>query len=201
MNPTHTNLHDHAPAFHDLFDLLTKHGTDAMAHAFAATLNIAMRLEREQHLDAGEFQRSANRTGYANGYKPKQMDTPAGRVTVQVPKTRPLPGQTDDYESFFPQALSRGTRALPGRQRHPRRHVRRRRLMMSAGIASPVFFFRPACPINAPVRECVRLSIRLVYFTNKIRLITLPQQPAVGCDILLCDPLIGEFFIAQSPRS
>ena len=111
MNPTHTNLHDHAPAFHDLFDLLTKHGTDAMAHAFAATLNIAMRLEREQHLDAGEFQRSANRTGYANGYKPKQMDTPAGRVTVQVPKTRPLPGQTDDYESFFPQALSRGTRA------------------------------------------------------------------------------------------
>ena len=111
MNPTHTNLHDHAPAFHDLFDLLTKHGTDAMAHAFAATLNIAMRLEREQHLDAGEFQRSANRTGYANGYKPKQMDTPAGRVTVQVPKTRPLPGRTDDYESFFPQALSRGTRA------------------------------------------------------------------------------------------
>ena len=111
MNLTHEQLHDHAPAFHDLFDLLTKHGTDAMAHAFAATLNIAMRLEREQHLGAGEFQRSANRSGYANGYQAKQMDTPAGRISVQVPKTRPLPGQPDDHKPFYPQVLTRGSRA------------------------------------------------------------------------------------------
>ena len=82
-----------------------------MAHAFAATLNIAMRLEPEQHLGAGEFQRSASRSGYANGYQPKQMDTPAGRISVQVPRTRPLPGQPDDHEPFYPQALTRGSRA------------------------------------------------------------------------------------------
>ena len=111
MNPTHKDLQNHSVAFADLFDLLTRHGTDAMAQAFATTLNIAMRIEREQHLGAGEFQRTADRTGYANGYQAKQMDTPAGRVTVQVPKTRPMPGCADDHVPFYPQALARGTRA------------------------------------------------------------------------------------------
>lgn len=111
MNPNHLELHNHSAVLADLFNLLTQHGTEAMAQAFTTTLNIAMRLEREQHLGAGEFQRTADRTGYANGFKNKQMDTPAGRITVQVPKTRPLPGQPDDHEPFFPQALARGTRA------------------------------------------------------------------------------------------
>ena len=31
--------------------------------------------------------------------------------------------------------------------------------MISAGMASPVFRLSPACPINAPTRLCVRLSI------------------------------------------
>ncbi len=31
--------------------------------------------------------------------------------------------------------------------------------MISAGMASPVFFFRPACPSKAPTRLCVMLSM------------------------------------------
>nr|WP_315852233.1 IS256 family transposase [Phycisphaera mikurensis] len=110
LQDTH-GLDRHNPALTGLMDLLTQHGTDAMAQAFAATLNIAMRLEREQHLGAAEHERSADRTGYANGFSPKQLDTPAGRVTVAVPKTRPVPGRGESFEPFFPQALERGSRA------------------------------------------------------------------------------------------
>ena len=43
--------------------------------------------ERERFLRAGPYERTAARQGYANGYKPKRIDTPAGTVTVDVPKT------------------------------------------------------------------------------------------------------------------
>lgn len=46
-----------------------------------------MRLERERFLGAGHYERSKNRQGYANGFKPKKVDTPAGTLTVHVPKT------------------------------------------------------------------------------------------------------------------
>ena len=46
-----------------------------------------------------------SRITYANGYKPKTLDTPAGTLTVQVPKTR------DADEPFFPQSLERGRRS------------------------------------------------------------------------------------------
>ena len=46
-----------------------------------------MRIERERFLGAGLCQRTAERRGYANGYKSKRVDTPAGTVAVDVPKT------------------------------------------------------------------------------------------------------------------
>ena len=46
-------------------------------------------------------------SGYANGYKPKRIDTPAGSVTVQVPKTA-----GHDAEPFYPQSLERGRRSV-----------------------------------------------------------------------------------------
>ena len=42
---------------------------------------------------------------YANGYKPKKIDTAAGTLSVQVPKSRG--GETP----FYPQALERGRRS------------------------------------------------------------------------------------------
>ena len=64
-----------------------------------------MRMEREQHLGAGHYERSGDRQGYANGYQPKKVDTPAGNTKVQVPKTR------ETAEPFYPQPLERGRRA------------------------------------------------------------------------------------------
>ena len=93
----------------ELIQLLITHGTDAMAQAFATLLNHAMLIEREQHLGVAAYGRSEDRRAYANGTKTKTLDTPAGRVVVDVPKTRGIPGQP--HEPFFPQALVRGTRA------------------------------------------------------------------------------------------
>ena len=64
-----------------------------------------MRLEREQHLGARAYERTPERGGYANGYKPKRLDTAAGTLTVQVPKNR------GGEEAFYPQSLERGRRS------------------------------------------------------------------------------------------
>ena len=88
-----------------LMEQLIKEGPEGMAQAFTALFELAMRLERERYLDAGLYERRPERRGYANGYKPKSLDTPAGTLTVQVPKTR------GTEEPFYPQSLERGRRS------------------------------------------------------------------------------------------
>jgi transposase-like protein len=61
--------------------------------------NLAMRLEREQFLDAAAYERSDNRRGYANGLRSKKIDTVAGTMSVEIPKTR------GTEEPFYPQTL------------------------------------------------------------------------------------------------
>ena len=88
-----------------LMEQLIQTGPEGMAEAFTALFNLAMRMERDRHLGAGRYERSDARQGYANGYKPKKVDRPAGTVTVQVPKSRGCD------EPFFPQSLERGRRS------------------------------------------------------------------------------------------
>jgi len=83
--------------------LLNENGLAHMAEAIRLLLNEAMRLERSQVLEAGPYQRSENRLGYANGYKPKTVDTRLGPITFQVPQARGVP--------FYPSALERGIRS------------------------------------------------------------------------------------------
>ena len=70
-----------------LLEHLIEHGPDDIATVFGRAFELAMRIERERFLGAGLYERTAARQGYANGYKPKRIDTPAGTVTVDVPKT------------------------------------------------------------------------------------------------------------------
>jgi putative transposase len=88
-----------------LMEQLIETGPDGMAQVFTAVFNLAMRLEREQHLGAALHERSEGRRGYANGYKPKTVDTPAGSVSLRVPKSRGCEAP------FFPQSLERGRRS------------------------------------------------------------------------------------------
>ena len=64
-----------------------------------------MRIERERFLGAGHYERTPERHGYANGTRPKKIDTPAGTVTLEVPKT------AGHDEPFYPSALERGRRS------------------------------------------------------------------------------------------
>ncbi len=64
---------------------LIESGSEEMASVFAGLFNLAMSIERERFLGAGHYERNPARRGYANGARPKKIDTPAGTVTLQVP--------------------------------------------------------------------------------------------------------------------
>ena len=91
-------------AFDDAMELLIENGFDGMANVLQILLNEAMKIEREDALAAGAYQRTPDRKGYANGYKPKTVDTRMGRITVDVPQVR---GDID----FYPSALEKGCRS------------------------------------------------------------------------------------------
>ena len=94
----------HDNAFDDAMELLIENGFDGMADVLRILLNEAMKIEREQVLSANAYQRTPDRKGYANGYKPKTVDTRMGRITVDVPQVR------GDVE-FYPSALEKGCRS------------------------------------------------------------------------------------------
>jgi transposase-like protein len=88
-----------------VMEQLVAEGPQAMAQVVTVLMNLAMRMEREQFLGAAHYERAPERRGYANGSKPKLIDTPAGTLCLDVPKT----AGTD--EPYYPQALERGRRS------------------------------------------------------------------------------------------
>ena len=86
-----------------VLEVLGREGFGGMQSAMTALLNEAMRLERETHLGARSHERTETRTGYANGFKPKTMQTRVGEMTVRVPQTR--------EGDFYPSALEKGLRS------------------------------------------------------------------------------------------
>lgn len=95
---------EHGNAFNDAMELLIENGFDGMADVLRILLNEAMKIDRENTLCAGAYQRTAQRKGYANGFKPKTVDTRMGRITVDVPQVR-------DGVDFYPSALEKGCRS------------------------------------------------------------------------------------------
>jgi transposase-like protein len=90
-----------------LLEHLIEHGPDDIATVFGRAFELAMQIERERFLGAGLYERTPTRQGYANGYKPKRIDTPVGTVTVEVPKTA-----GHDGAPFYPRSLERGRRSV-----------------------------------------------------------------------------------------
>lgn len=92
-----------------LMELLIQDGPDAIADAIVTLLNQAMLTEREQVLQAAPNQRTANRQGYANGYKPKTITSRVGELDLSIPQTRDY--ADPDGRPFYPTALERGVRS------------------------------------------------------------------------------------------
>lgn len=89
-------------------ELLREGGFDGMAQALEILFNEAFRLEQADFLGAAPHERSPDRVGYRNGYKPKTVHTRAGPLELQIPQVRSRDG---DQIEFYPQSLERGLRS------------------------------------------------------------------------------------------
>lgn len=86
-----------------LLEYVTAEGLGGLGEAIRVLVNAAMQAEREQHLQAGLYERSPARAGHANGYKQKTVQTRVGEVTFAVPQVR--------EGGFYPAALEKGRRS------------------------------------------------------------------------------------------
>lgn len=78
-------------------------GTEGLKPVLELLFNAAMKVEREQFLGAGTHERNEERKGYANGYKPKEIQTRMGALELAVPQVRGL--------GFYPQSIEKGSRS------------------------------------------------------------------------------------------
>jgi transposase-like protein len=86
-----------------LLEQLATDGLDALPELIRIMINTAMHTERQLHLGVAPYERSSERQGYANGYKPKTVTTRVGDITFAVPHVRD--------GSVYPQALEKGLRS------------------------------------------------------------------------------------------
>lgn len=98
---THPNNPD---LLNTVLQLLTTQGTSSLAEGLRLLLNEAMRQERSAVLQAQPYERSDERLGYANGFKPKSLSTRVGQIELCVPQVR-------DGIDFYPSALEKGVRS------------------------------------------------------------------------------------------
>lgn len=87
----------------EMLEQVAEEGLDFLPELIQVVVNAAMQAERQKYLRAGLYERTANRVGYANGYKPKTMKTRVGEITFDIPQVR--------EGGFYPQALEKGLRS------------------------------------------------------------------------------------------
>lgn len=87
----------------EVLEAVVSAGLDALPELIRVILNAAMKAERQAYLGAAAYERTEERRGYANGYKPKTVTTRVGSVTFDVPQTRD--------SGFYPSALEKGLRS------------------------------------------------------------------------------------------
>lgn len=86
----------------NLVELINEHGgVEAFSQAMSTLMNLAMKIERSEAIGAEPYERSDDRRGYANGFKPKALHTRLGDVPVKVPQVR-------SGVAFYPSALTKG---------------------------------------------------------------------------------------------
>lgn len=88
----------------EIMQVLMNEGMQGFPAVMTRMYNLAMQFERELHLGAGRYERTDERCGYANGYKPKTLVTHNGKLRLQIPQVR------DSDRPFYPKSLERGTR-------------------------------------------------------------------------------------------
>jgi transposase-like protein len=87
----------------ELVQQVKEQGLAILPELIRMVINAAMQAERSEHLQAGPYQHTQERRGYANGFKPKTMQTRVGEITFAIPQVR--------EGGFYPQALEKGLRS------------------------------------------------------------------------------------------
>lgn len=85
--------------------LILENGFEGMRPAMSLLFNLAMEAERTRALGLdAPFERSEGRKGYANGFKPRTVNTRLGTLDLKMPQVR-------GGVSFYPSALEKGQRS------------------------------------------------------------------------------------------
>jgi transposase-like protein len=87
----------------ELLEQVTSEGLEYLPTLIEVLINTAMQAERSKYLKADLYERTDQRNGYANGYKPKTVKTRIGDITFEVPQVRD--------GTFYPGALEKGLRS------------------------------------------------------------------------------------------
>lgn len=94
---------DKDTAIRKMMEELIKNGSDGFRSAIEELLNKTMLAERSQTLNAAPYERTEDRQGYANGFKPKTVSTRVGELHLRIPQTRGI--------VFYPKSLEKGCRS------------------------------------------------------------------------------------------
>jgi len=84
-------------------DEIAEKGLEAIPEMMRILINNAMQVERSKYLQAEQYERTEDRKGHANGYKPKTVKTRVGEIAFAVPQVR--------EGGFYPSALEKGLRS------------------------------------------------------------------------------------------
>jgi transposase-like protein len=87
----------------EYLEQLSEQGLDGLPDLVRVMVNEAMRIERENYLGAKPYERSKERQGHANGFKPKTVKTRIGEMTFAIPQVR--------EGGFYPRSLEKGMRS------------------------------------------------------------------------------------------
>jgi transposase-like protein len=87
----------------ELMEQIALDGLEAVPEMIRIIIDMAMKAERQQYLGLGPYERSPERTDYANGYKGKTVTTRVGDITFAIPQVR--------NGEFYPSALEKGLRS------------------------------------------------------------------------------------------
>lgn len=73
---------------------------DGLAKLVEGVLNQVLEAQLSESLGADKYQRNEERVGYRNGYRPRQLYTRVGPITLQVPQTRDGSFSTDIFKRY-----------------------------------------------------------------------------------------------------
>jgi putative transposase len=87
----------------ELLEQISAQGLDFLPELIRIVINNAMQIERQKYLGVGPYERSDERQGHGNGFKPKTVTTRVAPITFDIPQVR--------EGGFYPRALEKGLRS------------------------------------------------------------------------------------------